>query len=49
MNGKWKKMVKVNDPMMPIAWTYQRPGGAKGRVFTSTIGGADGGRQRLRE
>ena len=43
MNGKWKKMVKVNDPMMPIAWTYQRPGGARGRVFTSTIGGAMAG------
>jgi len=43
MNGKWKKMVKVNDPMMPIAWTWQRPVGAKGRVFTSTIGGAMAG------
>jgi hypothetical protein len=43
MNGKWKKMVKVNDPMMPIAWTYQRPVGAKSRVFTSTIGGAMAG------
>lgn len=43
MNGKWKKMVKVNDPMMPIAWTYQRPIGARGRVFTSTIGGAMAG------
>ena len=20
MNGKWKRLVKVNDPMMPIAW-----------------------------
>jgi hypothetical protein len=43
MNGKWKKMVKVNEPMMPIAWTWQRPVGAKGRVFTSTIGGAMAG------
>ena len=43
MNGKWKKLVKVNDPMMPIAWTWQRPVGAKGRVFTSTIGGAMAG------
>jgi putative membrane-bound dehydrogenase-like protein len=33
-----------NDPMMPIAWTYARPTGAKGRVFTSTIGGAMAGR-----
>ncbi|MFN0078165.1 MAG: hypothetical protein ACKVY0_17050 [Prosthecobacter sp.] len=40
MNGKWKKTVNVNDPMMPVAWTWQRPVGAKGRVFTSTIGGA---------
>lgn len=31
---------KKNSPMMPIAWTYQRDAGAKGRVFTSTIGGA---------
>ena len=31
---------KKNNPMMPIAWTYQRDVGAKGRVFTSTIGGA---------
>ena len=33
-----------NDPMMPIAWTWQRPVGAKGRVFTSTIGGAMSGK-----
>ena len=43
LNGKWKKMVRVNEPMMPIAWTWQRPVGAKGRVFTSTIGGAMAG------
>ena len=43
MNGKWKRMVKVNDPMMPIAWIWQRPVGAEGRVFTSTIGGAMAG------
>jgi hypothetical protein len=32
----------LNDPMMPIAWTktYQLPGGAEGKVFTSTIGAA---------
>ncbi|TFG72664.1 MAG: hypothetical protein E4H26_10780 [Flavobacteriales bacterium] len=31
---------KLNDPMMPIAWTktYQLPGGQAGRAFTSTIG-----------
>ncbi len=31
---------KLNDPMMPIAWTktYQVPGGKPGRAFTSTIG-----------
>jgi len=43
LNGKWKKMVKVNEPMMPIAWTFTRPVGAHGRVFTSTIGGAMAG------
>jgi type 1 glutamine amidotransferase len=44
LNGKWKKMIRPYDPMMPIAWTWQRPVGAKGRVFTSTIGGAMAGR-----
>jgi len=31
---------KVNEPMMPIAWTksYQLPGGAKGQAFTTTMG-----------
>lgn len=31
---------KVNDPMMPIAWTrsYKGASGKEGRVFTSTIG-----------
>ncbi len=31
---------KLNDPMMPIAWTktYQIPGGQAGRAYTSTIG-----------
>ncbi len=33
-----------NDPMMPIAWTYRRPVGVKGRVFASTIGGAMAGK-----
>ena len=34
------KGIKVNDPMMPIAWikTYQIPGGNKGKVFTTTLG-----------
>jgi len=32
--------LKVNDVLMPIAWTksYQLPGGKKGKAFTSTIG-----------
>lgn len=31
---------KVNEPMMPVAWTksYQLPGGAKGLAFTTTMG-----------
>lgn len=34
--------LKVNDVLMPIAWTksYQIPGGEKGKAFTSTIGAA---------
>ena len=34
--------LKVNEVLMPIAWTksYQIPNGKKGRVFTSTIGAA---------
>jgi len=34
--------LKVNDVLMPIAWTksYQIPGGQKGKAFTSTIGAA---------
>ncbi|MFH6604406.1 ThuA domain-containing protein [Maribacter algicola] len=33
---------KVNDVLMPIAWTksYQLPGGKRGKAFTSTIGAA---------
>lgn len=31
---------RKNSPMMPISWTYERPVGMKGRVFTTTIGGA---------
>ncbi len=34
---------KLNDPMMPIAWTndYKSASGKTARVFTSTIGSAD--------
>jgi len=36
------KGIKVNDILMPIAWTksYQIPNGKKGKAFTSTIGAA---------
>jgi len=34
---------RKNSPMMPVSWTYQRPVGEKGRVFTSTIGGERSG------
>ena len=32
--------LKLNDPMMPVAWTrtYQLADGKKGKVFTSTLG-----------
>ena len=34
--------LKVNEVLMPIAWTksYQIPGGEEGKAFTSTIGAA---------
>ena len=34
---------KINDPMMPVAWTnaYATPSGKVARVFTSTMGSAD--------
>lgn len=35
--------VDKNAPMHPVAWTYRRPVGAKGRVFTTTLGGAMAG------
>lgn len=44
---------KVNDPMMPVAWTnaYTEPSGQTARVFVSTMGAADdllnGGLRRL--
>ena len=34
---------RKNSPMMPVSWTYQRPVGEKGKVFTTTIGGERGG------
>ncbi len=43
-DAKGRAAINKNDPMMPIAWTYQRPVGVKGRVFTSTIGGAMSGK-----
>jgi len=35
-----EKGMALNDPMMPVAWvkSYQIPGGATGKAFTSTIG-----------
>jgi hypothetical protein len=32
--------VRINDPLMPIAWlkSYQIPGGRQGRAFASTMG-----------
>lgn len=39
LNPKWNRMVEKNAPMMPVAWTWQRPVGDKGRVFTCTMGG----------
>lgn len=35
--------VDKNSPMHPVAWTYARPVGVKGRVFTTTMGGAMAG------
>ncbi|MFT5470483.1 MAG: azurin/lysophospholipase L1-like esterase [Verrucomicrobiales bacterium] len=43
-NAKGRAAINKNAPMMPIAWTYRRPVGAKGRVFASTIGGAMAGK-----
>lgn len=34
---------RKNSPMIPVSWTYSRPVGEKGRVFTTTIGGERGG------
>ena len=42
--AKGKPGINRNDPMMPIAWTYRRDAGVKGRVFTSTMGGAMAGK-----
>lgn len=40
---KSKKVVDLNEPMMPIAWTktYHGKSGNRGRVFCSTIGAAN--------
>ena len=43
LNPKWKRMITPNEPMLPIAWTYARPVGQRGRVFTTTMGGAMAG------
>lgn len=43
LNPKSKVMVRKNEPMMPIAWTYEREANPKRRAFTSTIGGAMAG------
>jgi azurin len=43
-DAKGQAAINKNSPMMPVSWTYQRPVGAKGRVFTSTIGGAMAGK-----
>ena len=42
--AKGRQAIDKNNPMMPIAWTWRRDVGAKGRVFTSTIGGAMAGK-----
>ena len=42
--AKGRQAIDKNQPMMPIAWTFRRDVGAKGRVFTSTIGGAMAGK-----
>ncbi|NNE76523.1 MAG: hypothetical protein HKN31_05560 [Pricia sp.] len=35
--------LKLNDPMMPVAWirSYQLPEGKKGKAFTTTVGAAN--------
>lgn len=43
LDVRTKKMVHKNEPMMPIAWIYERPIHPKRRTFTSTIGGAMSG------
>jgi hypothetical protein len=39
LDPKSKRMVEKNAPMMPVAWTWERPVGEHGRVFTCTMGG----------
>ena len=42
-NGKWKRMIRPNEPMLPVAWTWVRPVGQRGRVVMTTMGGAMAG------
>jgi hypothetical protein len=39
VNPRQKNIPKINDPMMPVAWTktYQIPNGKPGKAFTSTV------------
>jgi plastocyanin len=43
LNPKWKRLIKPNDPMLPIVWTTTRPVGQRGRVVSFTNGGAMAG------
>ncbi|MBI4626586.1 MAG: hypothetical protein HY736_25630 [Verrucomicrobia bacterium] len=43
LNPKWQRMIRPNDPMLPIVWTTTRPVGQGGRVVTMTNGGAMAG------
>ena len=42
-NGKWQRMIRPNEPMLPVVWLWSRPVGQRGRVFTTTMGGAMAG------
>ena len=43
LNPKWQRMIRPNEPMLPIVWTTARPVGQRGRVVTMTNGGAMAG------
>ena len=43
LNPKWRRMIRPNEPMLPVVWTHTRPTGARGRVVTFTNGGAMAG------